>query len=112
MSTNRVDLLSVNAAEALLRAYGVQVTDAELSKLMRICNYRERMLSRLAVILNNFADSQVSHINGPGVLEAVINKLLSSEEPLLALPFYGEGYVKLGLKIADFRLGLRLSSAF
>ncbi len=117
MNQNRLD---PNAAEALLRSYGVQGTQAELSNLMSICNYHPLALERVGVILGNLADSQASCINNPDVLEAVIHDLAGSDCPELALPFYTVcssfyikiGYVEYGLKRADFRLGLRLTSAF
>lgn len=113
MNTNSLD---GNAAKALLRSYNVQGTEEELSRLMRLCDYHPLALERVGVILGNLANSQASGINNPDVLEAVIHDLVSSEFPQLALPFYYDypgkrGYVEEGLKRADFRLGLRLTSA-
>jgi len=86
------DLLNEQAAQALLRSYGIQGTDAELSNLIRICDYRPQVLDRVGVILRNLADSQVSRLNQPDVLERVIHALLHSDYPSLALGFYRGGY--------------------
>lgn len=114
MYTNRLDKAT---AEALLRSYGVQGTDAEFSELISLCNYHPLALECVSVILGELADGQASRIDEPEVLEKVIHELLGSNASQLALPFYSSsyrrlGYVEFGLKRADFRLGLRLTSAF
>ena len=114
MNTNRLD---ANAAEALLRSYNVQGTEKELSRLMRLCDDHPLALELVGVILSNLANNQASCIDNPDVLEAVINGLVRSEFPKLALRFFSSyytgkiNYLEYGLKRADFRLGLRLTSA-
>lgn len=113
MNTDRLD---ANAAQALLRSYNVQGTEAELNRLISLCDYHPLALERVGVILDNLANNQASCIDNPDVLEAVINGLVRSEFPQLAWRFYHaypgkRGYVEDGLKRADFRLGLRLASA-
>ena len=114
MYTNSLD---PEAAEALLRSYGVQGTDAEFSALIRLCDYHPQALECVGVILGQLANNHASRINDSDVLEAVIYQLLGSDASQLALLFYSStyrrvGYVEFGLKRADFRLGLRLTSAF
>ncbi len=115
MYTNSLD---PEAAEALLRSYGVQGTDAEFSELISLCNYHPQALECIGVILGQLANNHASRINEPDVLEAVIHQLLGSDASQLALPFYYSpsyrrvGYVEFGLKRVDFQLGLSLTSAF
>ena len=108
------NLLDTTAAAALLRSHGVQGTDAELSKLINICDGNSSILERIAVILANLADSQASRIDEPDVIEAVIQELLHSDCDR-ALQFYQNYYAKGGygynVQRSDYRFGLRIVSA-
>ncbi|MDB9511189.1 hypothetical protein PN499_08345 [Kamptonema animale CS-326] len=118
MNTNH---LTQEAALKLLRDCGVQGTEAELMNLIYLCEHQRLALERVAALILQLAACQVHNLNEPEVLTAALKELVRSNFSLLALRFYTgfpslsfsqNGYIKFGLKRGEFRLGLRLNSAF